>query len=343
MKHLLVSIVALATAGLASAQSSVTTFGVIDLGYAHTSSSGGAVNGISSGGANISRFGFRGTEDLGGGMSAGFWLEAGLDPDTGSGKATGNALMFNRRSTVSVSGAFGEVRLGRDDSATFLNTLVFDPFLTNGVGGTMAFVMRTGAPIIQISNAVSYFLPSNLGGFYGQVQHAFGETAGTSQGNYNGLRLGYRDKALNASISTGTLRGATSSADIKLANLGVTYDLGVVRPMLLWASEKQGATKVTALQLGVVAPTGSGQVRAQYSRFNTSNATTPAVDANDWTKLAIGYGHDLSKRTQVYGTLARVSNGSGALKAISVQGLAAAANALGRSASAYEVGVRHFF
>jgi hypothetical protein len=86
--------------------------------------------------------------------------------DSGAGKATGGGLSFNRRSTVSLMGNWGEVRLGRDDSATFLNTLIFDPFLTNGVGGTGAFTMLgipgiplTGGAPIQISNAVSYFCP----------------------------------------------------------------------------------------------------------------------------------------------------------------------------------------
>ncbi|MBL0085414.1 MAG: porin [Ideonella sp.] len=344
MKNLLSilsAVAALIAPDLARAQDTVTVFGVVDVGLARLTGSSASVNGVSTGGANISRLGFRGTEDMGGGLKAGFWLEAGMDVDAGAGKATGSALNFNRRSTVSVMGAFGEVRLGRDDAATFLSTLIFDPFLTNGVGGTMAFVMRTGAPLIQISNAVSYFLPASLGGFYGQVQHAFGEqlsgTANSSQGNYNGLRFGYRAGPLNAAFATGKLKGATSAADISLNNLGLSYDLGVVRPILLWATEKQGATKVSALQLGVVAPIGTGQLRAQYSRFNTNNS------AVDWTKLAIGYGYDLSKRTALYGTVARVSNSSGAAKSIGVQGLAAPGTALGSSSSGYEVGIRHTF
>ena len=343
MNRSLICIAALACASLASAQSTVIVFGTVDMGAARISSSSATINGVSTGGANISRLGFRGSEDLGGGLRAGFWLEAGMDPDTGTGKATGGGLSFNRRSTVSVSGKFGELRLGRDDSATFLSTLIFDPFLTNGVGGTMAFIMRTGAPIIQISNAVSYFLPADLGGFYGQVQHAFGEVSGSSQGDYNAVRLGYRAGALNAALATGKLNGATSAADIKLANLGVSYDFGMVRPSLVWASEKQGATKVAALEVGVVAPLGSGNLRAQYSRYNTSNGAVPAIGANDWSKLAVGYGYDLSKRTQVYATLARVSNGDGAQKAISVQGLAGPAAALGSDSTGYEVGIRHFF
>lgn len=66
-------------------------------------------------------------------------------------------MSFNRRSFVHLNGPFGEIRLGRDDAFTFLNVIGFDPFLTNGVGGTMALVMQ-GAPI-STPNTVSYYPP----------------------------------------------------------------------------------------------------------------------------------------------------------------------------------------
>ncbi|WP_373832441.1 porin, partial [Delftia acidovorans] len=75
--------------GAASAQSKVEIFGVVDVGVTHLNGSGPSKTGLSTGGANISRIGFRGTEELGGGLRAGFWLEAGMDVDSGSGKASG--------------------------------------------------------------------------------------------------------------------------------------------------------------------------------------------------------------------------------------------------------------
>ena len=333
-----IALAVLATAGAASAQSSVTLFGVLDVGVAHVTGEGVSRTGLSTGGANISRLGFRGTEDLGGGLAAGFWLEAGLDVDSGSGKTSG-ALAFNRRATVSLSGPFGEVRLGRDDAATFLNTLIFDPFLTNGVGGTNAFIML-GAPI-QVSNAVGYFLPRELGGFYGQVQYAFGEQPSSAdnskQGNYAGARVGYRTGPFNASLAAGSLKGATGAEDVKARNAGLSYDFGVVRPMLLWASEKKGAVKITAVELGATAPLGNGELRAQVSRYSTHPGSA------DWHKLALGYGYHFSKRTQVYGAVARLKNDSGAQRSIGLQGLAATGTTLGGSSSGYEIGIRHNF
>lgn len=323
----------LASAG-AQAQSSVTMFGTVDLGLTRVTADGASRTGLSHSNANISRFGFRGVEDLGGGLKAGFWLEAGLSPDDGT-----TSTAFNRRATVSLMGNWGEVRLGRDDSATFLNTLLFDPFMTNGVGGTNAFVMN-GAPTIQISNAVSYFLPPNLGGFYGQVQHAFSErlnTDPTSGGEYNGVRVGYRSGPLHASASAAKLQGITQAQDARFRNVGLSYDFGVAQPMLLWASEKRGSLEVRALQLGVKVPVGAGEIRASVARYDTVGSEA------DWRKLAIGYGHNLSKRTQLYATYARVNNDKGSQRAIGAQGLAAPGNKLGGHSNGYEVGVRHFY
>lgn len=345
MKPSLLVLAALAAAsGAASAQtapapsSSVTLFGTIDVGLARVTGSTLSRTGLSTSGANISRMGFRGTEDLGGGLAAGFWLEAGLDVNTGAGKSSG-AFSFNRRATASLLGSFGEVRIGRDDSATFLNTLIFDPFLTNGVGGTGTFVMN-GAPI-QISNAVSYFLPPDLGGFYGQAQVAFGGQASNSTtpnlGDYRGLRGGYRQGALHVAAATGKLKGATSNADVTANNLAASYDFGVIKPSLIWASEKTAVSKVTAFQIGANAPIGASELRASIGRYDTSGSNA------DWTKVSLGYGYNLSKRTLIYTSYGHINNKAGAQRAINIQGLGAAGTALGNSSSGYEIGLRHFF
>jgi predicted porin len=72
--------------------------------------------------------------------------------------------------------------------------------------------------------------------------------------------------------------------------------------MLLWASEKRGSTKITAVQLGVTAPVGNGEARASFGHYNLSGSNA------DWNKISVGYGYNLSKRTQVYGTYAFLKN-----------------------------------
>src|SRR6185503_20784031 len=123
MKKSLVAAAACAAAAGACAQSSVQLFGVLDAAVTYTTGTGyGSTHKwqLTNSGNTFSRLGFRGTEDLGGGLAASFWLEAGLQNDNGTGfnsnsnnQASGAAgpglITFNRRSTVSFSGGFGEL------------------------------------------------------------------------------------------------------------------------------------------------------------------------------------------------------------------------------------------
>jgi len=344
------------TAALAT-EVDVKIFGTIDIGIAHIGGSGSSSTGVSTGGANINRIGFKGsTEELDFGIKASFWLEAGMDPDTGLGKSAGNSFGFNRRATVSLSGDFGELRLGRDDSATFLSTLIFDPFLTNGVGGTSGFAMtgvpgiatvNGGAPI-QISNAVSYFLPQNLGGVYGQFQIAQGEIAGSSQFNYRGTRLGWKGGEFNGAISGGRLYGNTPAADLDIANIALAYNFGWIRPSLLGVFEDRRDLKVIGGQLGFTAPMGqAGVLKFSAGHFEASGTiNTPAGRKSDWDKISLGYGHNLSKALQLYGTVSWLENRQNGQRDISIQGLnfpAAHNMPAGGHAYGIETGIRLFF
>ena len=191
MKKSLVALAVLAAAGAASAQSSVTLFGIVDASVGHISGSNGGASRTYMGnsGLNSSRLGFRGVEDLGGGLAASFWLEGALGNDDGTAGQLGTGgFDFRRRSTVSLSGNFGEVRLGRDLTPTHHNDDVFSPFGTVGVGANVVFTALNSASgfaanpnQVRASNSIGYFLPSNLGGFYGQAMYALAEnTTGTT-------------------------------------------------------------------------------------------------------------------------------------------------------------------
>ncbi|MFX8262280.1 porin, partial [Acinetobacter baumannii] len=102
-----------------------------------------------------------------------------------------------RRSTVSLMGEFGEIRLGRDTTPTYNNALN-DEFGIVGVGSRGVFVygssavLGSGATTAQrTDNGVSYFLPKNLGGWFGQVHVAAGE--GVVGNKYTGGRLGFEN------------------------------------------------------------------------------------------------------------------------------------------------------
>src|SRR5205085_8104847 len=122
MKKLAPIAAAILACGAAHAQSSVTIFGLLDVNVGRYSGGGPSQTVLGTDGLQSSRIGFRGQEDLGGGLSASFWLESGINPDSGTGgtsntnnQSTGGAggggIVFGRRSTVSLSGPFGEVRL----------------------------------------------------------------------------------------------------------------------------------------------------------------------------------------------------------------------------------------
>lgn len=315
----------------------VTIFGTVDVALSHLSNGGGSATGLSHSGGNISRFGLRGTEDMGGGYGAGFWIESGLNVKDGTAGGPVPGSLWNRRATLSLTGPFGELRLGRDDAATFLSTLIFDPFLTNGVAGTNTFVMN-GAPI-QISNAASYFLPKNLGGFYGQLQYAWAPASTPTSERYRGFRGGYASGPLNLSVAAARL-GFVGAGDLKIANLGASYDFGGIKPALIWAQEKRdGGPSVRGLQLGASATFGPHLVRASIGDYRMSGG---APDSH-WRKLGVGYAYNLSKRTMFYAAYGYVHNGSGASRAVAAQGLAVPVNSLGHSASGLDIGLRHFF
>ena len=354
MKKSLVALAALAVVSAASAQSSVTLFGVVDATLAVGKGDVTDRTQITNSGYNSSRLGFRGTEDLGGGMSASFWLEAGVNNDNGTGSATnannqaaaaalGNGqqgLTFNRRSTVSLAGGFGELRLGRDYTPQFWNLTVFDPFGTNGVGTTQTLNSSLGGPtIVRASNSIGYFLPGNIGGIYGQLQYSLGENAQATpaaatekDGNGVGIRVGFANGPINVALATSKTKYA--AGDIKSTNLGGSYNFGVATVMAHYAQDKNTLTADgKGYLLGAAFPIGAGEIKAAYSLYKTDAAGTPKSK-----KLAIGYVHNLSKRTALYTTFARVSNSGGASAALN-----GATTTVNGDSTGYDFGVRHSF
>jgi predicted porin len=368
MKKSLIALAVLAAAGAASAQSSVTLFGIVDATLAYGKTSGGNhVTKLTNSGYNSSRIGFRGTEDLGGGMSASFWLEGSVGNDDGTAgqriptgnqtavhaAADGAGLVFNRRSTVSLAGGWGEMRLGRDYVPSFWNLTVFDPFGTNGAGTTLTLLgassagmanVGTRGVLVRASNSIGYFLPGNLGGFYGQAMYYMGEnlsgTATSDDGKGMGARVGYANGPFNVAVGLGRTKYATTATtgDFKTWNIGGQWDFGMAKLMGQYTRDKREST--VALDgrgwlIGTLVPVGAGEIRASYSTYKVDAGAGADPRAN---QLALGYVHNLSKRTAVYATFARLKNKDGA--ALSINGATGVVNA---SATGYDFGIRHSF
>lgn len=339
-----------AACGAASAQSSVTVFGIVDAALSHGSGSLADRNQLTSGANASARIGFRGTENLGGGHSAGFWLESQFNTDTGTGVASNTnnqasgavattGLTFNRRSTLSLTGPWGEVRLGRDYTGHYRNRVDTDPFGVVGVGATQANVgSLAGLTSTRASNAIGYFLPGGLGGFFGQAQYYFGENPGGTPTSRDGsgfsLRGGYGRGPINASAAYA--RQHFAAGDIVSTNIGASYDARVVKLMGAYFRDRtESASAVTGrgFTLGAIAPVGPGELKLALSRYGSDAGASPEA-----RKLAIGYVRHLSKRTAWYATLARVSNSGGSTTALN--GSATAANA---TSSGFDLGIRHSF
>jgi predicted porin len=319
---------------------------------------------VTNSGFNSSRLGFRGVEDMGGGNRAGFWLEAALANDNGAGGATntnnqasggalagmngGQGLTFGRRSTVSWGGNWGELRLGRDYTPHFWNHTIYDPFGTNGVGTSQLLNSSLGgATTVRASNSIAYLYGMGFNGNSfgpGKGLHAFAQmyrgennsgAATSNDGNGFSLRVGYDAGPLSLAFANGSTKYAAGK--ITSTNLGGSYNLGVAKVSALWTSDKvSGGKKGSGTLFGANVPMGTNEIRVAFSRYETETAAG-ATDGKA-SKTSLGYVANLSKRTALYATYARVSNSG-----ISAQALNGATTAAGGSSTGMDFGVRHAF
>lgn len=366
MKKSLIALAVLAASGAAMAQSSVTLFGVVDTGVSYVKGGGdnGTTNyGLHNGSNASSRLGVRGVEDLGGGLKAGFWLEGAMGTDVGDGSgaglSAGKGFQFGRRSTVSLMGNFGEVRLGRDEVVAYNKLSAYSNFSVIGVGGFRGWANSQGDAIRQ-NNKITYLTP-NFSGFTAGADYAFGEVAGKGQqGRYFGGFVAYNNGPLSVTLGADRKNNPVSGTGVDAGyngsnvnfvdgnkldtiGLGASYDFGVakVNGLFLQAKEKGAAvnTKLNSYALGVSAPVGGvGEVKAQYALYDLKNAAAGNGKAH---QLSLGYVHNLSKRTALYGTYSFLKNKDAA--AFKLGGTPDYSVDAGKSSNGVQVGIRHAF
>ena len=355
MKKSLLALAALtAFAGVASAQSSVTLFGVVDLSVGQVDN--GAVDRflMMQDGNASTRLGFRGVEDLGGGLKAGFWLESALAPDSQL------APSFGRRSTVSLMGNWGEVRLGRDYTPTFWNWTVFDPFGTNGVGGATNLALEVATvpggnygTLVRADNTVGYFLPA-MGGLYGQAMVSLGE--GQFGNKIYAGRIGWAAGPFNVAGAYG-ITEASGTQDLTNWNIAGSWQIGPFKLSGFYSNIEldSGAgfsepLTQTNWYLGASWAIGATTIKGSYGSverdsnaglcYNAAGVGSTAVTTCDATQWAIGATYDLSKRTALYGTYSSIDNSGTVFRTFG------STNALpGRNDTntGYQFGVRHSF
>jgi predicted porin len=314
-------------AGTASAQNNVTLYGVVDAGLNWLDNGATSTTRLNSGQLNGSRWGVRGSEDLGGGLSANFQLESGINIDDGTLGQGG--LIFGRQAWVGLKGGFGHVKLGRQNNVLYVaSAFVYDPFGISLAGDASKFFRLLGS---RTNNTIDYSFSAN--GFTGELAYGLGEVAGNSSANRNlGGLLRYKAGPVDAVLAYHRQNNASGNDNASSLVLGGNYDLGPARLYAAFGQEKgTGSLKQRQYLIGATAPVGAaGTLIASYIR--KSDRTVSKADAS---QIAVGYTHDLSKRTALYASYSRISNDDAA----SYGGAASA----GDSVNQLGFGVRHRF
>ena len=313
--RLMLAVLAVCGTSAALAQSSVTIYGRVNTSIEHQKLGQDSVTGMVN---NASRIGFKGVEDLGNGLKAGFQLEAGFNSDDGSGPLT-----FARQSEVNLSGNFGMVRLGNFFAESYYATADYVSLHNHDTGSSSDALY---AYVMQNANKVAYRTPS-FGGF--TVEGAVGlheQTVG-----------GKNAYDLAANYAAGPLAlgaGYSKQGDVNQVGLRALYTVGAFTVGGYYQRDKN-AYVLNGGSRDNIRLVGAYNMGASEFHVNVGRAGEyKNVNDSDATQFTLGYNYNLSKRTKVYGYYTKVNNSSNA-------GYMTGAN--GVDFSSVAVGVRHNF
>ncbi|MBN9410263.1 MAG: porin [Burkholderiales bacterium] len=301
MKKSLVALAALAVAGVASAQSSVTLSGTLDAGLEKIS--GGALQ-LQNSRNGTTQITVSGVEDLGGGLKARFQISSSFDSTFDNGQIQGNragtttagtqaqyspSKFGNNGMFLALDGGFGSLILGRP-----LNTLYSHSYTANGTKGVTGFAATNtiDAQSIYTSNAIQYVTP-NLAGFTAQFEYAPSEATDVKSTTSIGLK--YASGPFGVSLVRDNAKGTVVGGDYsaKTTQLAGFWDFGVAK---LSATYQDSSTLPSdsdqAYVFGLNVPVGPGQFWIQYG-----NRELAGTDARI---VGLGYKYSLSKRTTAY-------------------------------------------
>ena len=288
----------------------VSAYGVIDayVGSVRRSDQPGRATVLNSGGLTTSYFGFRGNEDLGGGLRAFYVLESFLQADTGIAGRTTADPFFSRNALVGLASRQGALTLGRQTNPLFVATGNFNPF---GLSANLAPVMlqvwspaydRTVLGDSVWDNALQYSMPS-LAGFTASATYGLGERTDTTGVRNVNLTVNYARGPFAAVLSAQQVKygpGVVAPIGSEKASMaGLSWDLAFARLFGQYFHTDTPATSLVTrtTQLGVSTPWAGGTVMASVAR---TRRDSPTVEASR-TTAALGYDHFLSKRTDLYG------------------------------------------
>ncbi|SAK59591.1 porin [Caballeronia temeraria] len=325
----------LLAAQAASAQSSVTLYGVIDVFGLWNNNGGTSTVSMRSGGNVGSLFGFKGSEDLGGGNKADFAIENGFNINNGTFLAD-SSVMFYRQSWVGLSNEkYGSLRFGRQYTPSFFIAYPADPFRLDEALGLAASAVLARDPATngvqylngRQSNAVQYLSPT-LAGFKFSALYGFSasvtQPTPTTFGNVMDFSLQYSGYGLYAGVGYQNQRPGQQTLGPIVTNLvaserftgAIAYRLGIVNLQALYIYTKPDdapagsvAARMNSVHSYSIAQLGATVQVTPFDTFEAAFLHRDVRGAHDNTPaVQIGWDHSLSKRTSIYARAGYMKN-----------------------------------
>ncbi|WER50097.1 porin [Cupriavidus sp. WKF15] len=349
---LAVAVTTCAMSGAAFAQSSnVTLYGIADAGISFQShvnggaNGSGSVTGVTSGGLSGSRWGLRGTEDLGNNLKGIFVLESGFDIDTG--KSAQGGRLFGRQAYVGLQGDFGAVTLGRQQNSLYDLFGAYDPM---AVGPMYSLNSVDNQFNGRADNAIKYtgkFGGLTATGFYSFGRDVTSGLGGEVPGHFKvgtnfGGGLAYANGPFSVGAAYDQFQGSTlASADLtaKRAAIGASYAFGDAKAFAGYRWMRDEVTTGTARHDNLYWLGANYKFTPAFTLTGAAYYTDARTDSKDSWMFVLNADYAFSKRTDAYLLLGYVSN-----KGNATFGVTGTANTLpGQNQTGAMVGVRHRF
>jgi predicted porin len=343
------------------AQTNVQVYGRLNMdveSVRFSNTTGGADANMTRMSSNSSRLGFRGTEELGGGLKAIFQIESAVSADTGSGTFGG------RDTFVGLQGNWGKVRLGFLEDPVKAFGEYTDRFKGTGIqddgtistlgGGTAGFSRRQ-------PNSLRYDTPT-FGGFEGQLQYGLEDEAPVNGKTSLTAAVRYGNGPMKLGVAYGNHHNFTLGRSDKIYRIGAKYDFGAfdiaggATRMVYEVARGDIVHNYYTISTGIKLGGGVFSLKYGMTPDNSGSAANGSLSAtgsdsarlfkgpNSGAKLyTVGYEYNLSKRTQLYTYYTRISNEANANYRFGTNGVNIAQAGPGASPSGFVLGVSHDF
>lgn len=333
MKRVLISAAAVASCAIPSLGSatSVTLYGIADIGFFSQRSKVNGVrqdstHGLVSGGQSGSRWGLRGSEDLGNGLKVNFQLESGFNLT--DGRSGQNSRLFGRAAWVGMSGGFGEFRLGRQQTAAVTYFGGVSPFGTSWSNAAIGKSGFRASDTPRFDNTIAYYSPKFGGAQFG-ASYSFNTRGGVASSDDSTRELSLAGRYASGPIYlaltydrliTSGIDPNANGRDPSAIQLGGSYDFKAAKVYAGWSQQKDGWIKsaegavvnpnnnlgasayfdgkVNAYLLGVSVPFGSSELLASFHLVDPDDSAFP--NGEKVKVYNLGYNYKLSKRTSLY-------------------------------------------